>query len=205
MKKANFIMSCCLILAACMTGCSEENEYGSFVESRIEPSSHLVLEAPNGEMIATDLSALKKETEELIARQFGDDFDFEITGIEYASPSDGYLALVTYCLEDGRSSSYVKTNSAEVLGSLSADQLILGGNHTEYTWEWNEEKVLIHSQVETRTGSVPPVRAVCKSDSNCKPCQVKVVQRPPAGNKPSPIKVSCTRNCTDCTMEVTIG
>lgn len=125
-----------LLLLAGMTGCNDESKIDSVKESK----DNLVLEAPNGEMIATDILSLKDEMRELVARQFGDDFDFEITDIEYVEPDDGYLALITYRLADGRISNYVRTNSTEVINSLSVNRIFIGNRDVEYMLEYGESE-----------------------------------------------------------------
>lgn len=129
-----------LVATAIVAGCSNKNEVANLETEKIS------LVAPNGERIAQDMATLKKETARIVAKQFGNDTSFKITDVEYASVSDGYLALINYELDNGEKSSYAISNSRAVLTNSAIDTLIIEGTNThDAQWEIQEDRVIIHN------------------------------------------------------------
>lgn len=198
MKRIVFTV-CCILTLIGVTGCYNENE--NVIQSSQETSVTLI--APNGEIIAKDISALRNETALIVAKQFGDDFKFSVTSIEYITVNKGYLALISYELEDGRQSNYVKTNCSEVINSSSLDSFHIKSASQRWDWKSENEKIVL-STVTKGVNSTSEVSFVCKSATNCKPCQVKVSQYQDSVNDEVSTKVSCSDTCSDCKLEATI-
>ncbi|HBN28601.1 MAG TPA: hypothetical protein DD421_06110 [Clostridiaceae bacterium] len=71
----------------------------------------LNLKSPNGEMIASNISSLKKDLEIIIAQGFENNTTFNISKIEYLPLATGYSAIISYITEDGFEGNLVKTNN----------------------------------------------------------------------------------------------
>lgn len=102
-----------------LTACGSENE----TCSTDNPEVKISLVAPNGERISADMPSLNCEVATMVAKQFGNDYPFTITDIQYTDIEDGYLALIEYQLENGQKSNYAITNSKNILSEFSADCL----------------------------------------------------------------------------------
>lgn len=198
MKSFVFTAFWTLILISFM-GCNNESE--SIMQS--SQIMNLTLCAPNGELIAKDVSSLKEETALVIAKQFGDDFKFTITDIQYTPLKNGYLALVSYELEDGRQSNYAKTNSLEVINFSPVDIMNYISSNEISDWRINDDKTALHT-ITKGLYSTSETSFVCKSATNCKPCQVKITQHQDSFNDGTVTKVSCSDKCEDCKLEATI-
>lgn len=118
--KTIFPLSAFIAGIVLLTGCTHELQP---VEPHPSDDKQLSLVAPNGEMIAPSLQALQAETADMVISQFGNAFPFEITDIEYATPGDGYLAVISYRLANGRTSNFAKSNSTEAITHSPVDQL----------------------------------------------------------------------------------
>ncbi|ADV42479.1 hypothetical protein [Bacteroides helcogenes] len=204
MKKYVFITFLTLATAF-MAGCGNKDE------SPVSQETNVSLIAPNGELIAKDMAALNKETALIIAKQYGEDLDFKITDIEYTQINDGYLALIAYQLSNGRSSNYAKTNSDNVLADASVNAVIYDICSTEDTqWNISEDQTTLNIENATTrsNGNAKEISFVCKSASNCKPCQVKVASVIDSSDDSitdgRSIKVTCSSDCNDCKLEATI-
>lgn len=198
MKRFVFTVFWTLTLMS-FTGCSNESE--NVMQNSQE--ANLTLTAPNGEIIAKDIPSLRNETTIIIAKQFGDDFNFTITDIEYIPVGNGYLALVSYELEDGRRSNYAKTNSLEVINSSPVDIMNYKSSNKNLNWEINDEKTVLRTTTRGLC-STSETSFVCKSATNCKPCQVKVSQFQDSATDGQVTKIACNDKCADCKLEVTI-
>lgn len=107
-----------------------------------QQEEELNLLAPNGEQIAIDFNDLQEKTALSVAEQFGDDYEFSITGIEYADVTDGYLAIVNYRLKDGRVSNYALSNSPSVLQASEIDELVVTNRQIQIIFEDDAEPTL---------------------------------------------------------------
>lgn len=113
----------CACLALCsLTGCDYNAE--TVMNQDMPEQNKLSIIAPNGEQIAESLEALQTNTAMNIAEQFGHNYDFTITSIEYAPLDEGYLALVNYCLENGLTSNYALSSNREILVDSPVDVTI---------------------------------------------------------------------------------
>lgn len=202
MKTKNIFLILSIFLIG-MTGCNDEVEN---FESIPQQEETLQLQAPNGEKIAANLEDLKAQTALLVAQSFGDDYPFAITNIEYADVHDGFLALVTYQLEDGTISNYALSNSQSVLQATAIDEFVVEGEamgHIEYN-ETTGEAYMTTTKATTSTTT----KYVCKSASSCSPCQVKMqIVHDDIDTSPTArgITISCTENCVDCKLKAYIS
>lgn len=201
-KNILFILSISLTVIA---GC--ENGMDNMMNIP-QQEEELNLLAPNGEQIAIDLKELQNKTALFVAKQFGDDYVFSITDIEYADVTDGYLAIVNYRLKDGRVSNYALSNSPSVLQASEIDELVMTNRQIgDITYnETSEEAYLATTRTAEAGGNIS---FVCKSASGCKPCQVKM-QITHDDVEPTPsadyIKISCDDDkCPDCKLETIIN
>lgn len=198
MKKVLFL-TCWIMSIAFITSCNNKDEMP------IQNEETISLIAPNGETIASDMATLNNEVATIIAKQFGDDLEFTITGIDYADINDGYLAIVNYQLATGQASNYAKSNSPTVLSSSAIDQLHMDGVFNKEKWDMSEGKTVLSNAItSTRSeAAARNVSFVCKSASGCKPCQVKVSQIISSDKETTTI--SCTATCKDCKLEAYIN
>ena len=203
--KALYIFTITLCSLWGLSGCNNEDMADMSPNTPKEAS--LCLQAPNGETIAHDISELKEETTLMVAKQFGDDYEFTLTSIEYADVNDGFLALINYRLEDGTVSNYAISNSNSVLQATDIDDLTLD-LPTEASWREEDNSIIVPIAEGTlSTASTNETKYVCKSATNCTPCQVKIVRDLNLGTLKSKgvvYKVTCRDECSDCKMEVTI-
>lgn len=206
MRKNVFIAIWLIASSLVLTSCHGEKEN----EIPGQNESDISLVAPNGQRIAEDMTSLEKEVSMMVAKQFGDDLKFNITSIEYAPVDKGYLALINYSLYDGRSSNFAKTNNTKVLTNSPADIVHYKRPMDNLRFEKTDDNAItLHGEVQTRsTNTGENYSFVCKSATNCKPCQVKIVSVKKDyltdTEDGSTTKISCSDRCTDCKLEVTI-
>lgn len=184
-----------IILLILMTGCNNDG----FNES----ISTLEIQAPNGEYIAKSIDDLNIEIEKIVASQYGEDLKFDITSIDYTPLDEGYLANITYKVANGFTHNLIRTNNANILGNSKADKIefVTIGKHKIM----KESERLVLTNSSSRSGRSATHTYVCKSASNCSPCQVQAtITQPTAPGGQKDIKISCTDTCSDCKLEVTI-
>ena len=139
MKRIAFTV-CCLLALIGFSRCNNENEY----LTQNEQENNLTLIAPNGMRIASSLHSLKEETAVIIAEQFGDDLKFTITDIQYTPVREGYLALISYELENGQPGNFAHTNSSEIINNTLVDMAVFDlPNDTN--WQLNEEGTMLYT------------------------------------------------------------
>jgi len=85
-----------------ITSCKEEAEKFSHPE--------LVLVAPNGDRLASNLAELKDWTKAVVQDKFGYNKEFEITNIEYFNVAKGFVAQINFKV-DAVDSHYIIGNS----------------------------------------------------------------------------------------------
>lgn len=202
--KTNLFFSTLIIGIVLLTGCINEQ---SSIEYNL-PNESLSLMAPNGDLITTSMKALNDETAMIIASQFGDDFPFEITSIEYATPSDGYLAIINYRLADGRISNFAKSNSAEVINNSNVDLLYWDIDIDTNNIQFDDKDGTLTAQTREAPNTNEIIRPTntsykCNSASQCTPCQVKIAIRYTDLDKPV-TTISCSDKCSDCKLTATI-
>lgn len=111
-----FLFTGCLFLFAC------NNNYEVFNTNENEEVTSLeksqVLEAPNGQRIAVDITVLKAEIRNRLETAYGVS-QFEITQIDYMPVDKGYIAYIYYLTDKGHVSNIVKSNiGLKILGNF---------------------------------------------------------------------------------------
>lgn len=199
MKVKIFLCTCLILLG--LTGCDND----TVLDPNMSKQNELSIIAPNGEKIAESMETLQARTAMNIAEQFGDDYGFTITSIEYTPLDEGYLALVNYQLENGTTSNYAVSNNMEVLTNSLVDVITYSSSNAPLQYGENGEVSITFTK---STSAANSISFKCKSASNCKPCQVKIV----TGNTEEgsfvtgegKTTISCSDTCPDCKLEATI-
>lgn len=146
----------------------------------------------------------------MVAKQFGNDYPFTITDIQYTDIEDGDLALIEYQLENGQKSNYAITNSKNILSEHNLDYLNIDLNDANLETSPDGSCYLLNSKSDTRSVDEGKISFVCKSASNCTPCQVKILTTSTTidtdinASHTEKTKISCSSQCTDCKLEATI-
>lgn len=185
-----------LVAGIAITICSCSAEDG-IIES---VPSQISLIAPNGEQIMESMEALNQTISRTIATNYGDDYNFEIESIEYTDIDDGYLALITYSLEDGTMSNFALSNSIKVFNASNVTSVDIEEEIYEIIENEDNSITIISSRSNQENKRAP--KYTCKSVSNCKPCQVKIGKLPITEDRDW--EVECSPDCPDCKLKVVI-
>ncbi|MBR4047518.1 MAG: hypothetical protein IKK07_03575 [Bacteroides sp.] len=162
--------------------------------------SQISLIAPNGEQIMEDMEDLNQMISRTIATNYGDDYNFKIESIEYTDIDDGYLALITYSLEDGTMSNFALSNSIKVFNASNVTSVEIETDTYEIIGD-EENSITVGNSRSNQDSK--GIKFFCKSASSCIPCQVKIGKLPiTEDNKDT--EVECTSNCPDCKLKVVI-
>lgn len=105
--------------------------------------SNISLTAPNGEQIMESMEALNQMTSRTIATNYGDDYNFKIESIEYTDIDDGYLALITYSLENGTISNFALSNCIKVFNASNVTSVDIEADTYEIVQDEENLEVVI--------------------------------------------------------------
>ena len=147
-----------------------------------------------------DMEDLNQMISRTIATNYGDDYNFEIESIEYADIDDGYLALITYSLEDGTISNFALSNSTKVFNASNVVSVEIEADTYEIV-EYGEDFLTVSNSRSNQDSK--GIKFFCKSASSCIPCQVKI-GKPPITEDNKDTEVECTSNRPDCKLKVVI-
>lgn len=107
MRKIAFLLNIGVFVFALLTldSCSQDE---CFVKDEVTPSEKkLNLQAPNGEYLAENISALKEILAFIIEQSHEESKDFEIVSIQFEAPTVGFIADVEYVTKDGIESNVI--------------------------------------------------------------------------------------------------